>query len=114
MSFDEEVEKLKDAGVNAGTFLFIDDDMIKIASVWPIVPKSIVQLEDDEEIADIWDLVSFDPSEVMRLAGLPMRRYKDLFHRMRSFNYIYPDGTIAKEVRAIINQKLSARFGLKT
>jgi len=114
VKFDEEVEKLKEAGVVAGTFLFIDDDMIKVASVWQIVPKTVVQLEDDEEIEDIWDLVSFDPSELMRLAGLPLRRYTDLFHRMRLFNYIYPDGTIAKEVRAIINQKLSARFGLKT
>lgn len=114
MDFDVEVERLKDAGVSAATVLMFDDEMLKIASIWPKVPRTIVKMPKGETVADVWDLVSFDPIEVMRLAGLPATRYPQLFHRMCTFNFIFPDGTVAKEIKGIINSKLAARFGLKT
>lgn len=114
MDFDAAVDRLKDVGISAGTVLLLDDEMVKVAAVWPQVQRTIVKLEDDEEVADVWDLVAFDPSEVMRLAGLPASRFRFLFQRMRAFNFIYPDGTVPKEIRGIINSKLASRFGVRT
>lgn len=100
--------------MSAGTVLLLDDEMVKVAAIWPQVRRTIVQLDDGDDVADVWDLVAFDPVEVMKLAGLLPSRFTAVFPRMQSFNFLFPDGTVAKEIRAIINSRLAARFGQRT
>jgi len=111
VDFDAAVERLKEVGVSAGTVLLFDDEMLRVAVVWPRVHRTVVQLDDGEEVADVWDLVSFSPAEVTSLAGIQLSRFGRVFSKMCRFGFIYPDGTVAKEIRGVINSKLSAKFG---
>lgn len=111
MDFDAAVERLKAEPISAGTALLLDDEMLRVAVVWPRVRRTVIAPEEAYGDFDPWDLVIFSPMEVMQLAGLPPSRFPRVFPKMRQFGFLYPDGTVAKEIRGIINQKLAAKYG---
>ncbi len=104
MDFYAEVQKLKDRGVASSQLILVNDALLKAAVAWPMVQKSTITDLDDMD--DVWDFVSFDPIEWMKLSQLAPQLYTSIFLRCKRLNIIYPDGEIAKEVIALANQQV--------
>jgi|SRR3972149_2916854 len=113
------IEALRREHRKENLMLIIDDqDAQFIMIAWTILHPDFADFPVDESAAakkvwaDAWEstLQNVDIKALASLANVPERTALESFHRLRTANLIYPDGTISDDAMTIIRAEVGTRL----
>lgn len=78
-------------------------------------PPSMIEGDSPDKVSDIVDLVwefsSHDNEELAFLAGMSEESTINVFSMAKSLTLVYPDGTVAKSAKNVLDAKMGAALG---
>jgi len=111
MFFEKLLKELKEQNLDIERLHLLSDDLMLAAISWQYVDKEI---NNKLETNDIWDCVKFDLLQWSELSGfINDKQLRKIFPRLKALKFIYPDGSMPDDVRALVRNKIRGKLKAK-
>lgn len=90
-----------------------DADLQRVLAAWPMVARTLPSGVSGDTWESLWAGVEYDERELLEMTGLQLGRAVTAWRRARALRLVYPDGSLHKFGRMVLQKKLKEGLGGK-